>query len=111
MPAGQAFNIGLGISKLHHCTAVASWTLQHPSALQLQERLRSALHRESSFASVGSGRGEGSNRGGGTRTQSLHPRHGRLQEVLSGVAEGDAALLVGGDLSILVIEVGSCKIP
>ncbi len=28
-----------------------------------------------------------------------------MEEVLAGIAQGDAALLVGGDLTVLVVEV------
>lgn len=57
----------------------------------LQERFRSALVRE------------GSASGGELPPPSAKP--GRMEEVLAGIAQGDAALLVGGDLTVLVVEV------
>ena len=32
-------------------------------------------------------------------------RPGRMESLLAGVAQGDAALLLGGDLTVLVLEV------
>ena len=55
-----------------------------------QERFRSALARESST-------------GEGRQLPSTKPR--RMEEVLAGIAQGDAALLLGGDLTVLVLEV------
>lgn len=40
---------------------------------------------------------------GGLPAPSAQP--GRMEEVLAGISQGDAALLVGGDLTVLVLEV------
>ena len=36
-------------------------------------------------------------------------RPGRMESLLAGVAQGDAALLLGGDLTVLVLEVWFLK--
>jgi hypothetical protein len=59
-----------------------------------QDRLRLDMARVSSSATAG-------------QLPPPSARLGRMESLLAGVAQGDAALLLGGDLTVLVLEVGS----